>query len=72
VSETIVPFASAAAKRSHDAEQDAPTAAIEQILKAMEGMENQIHALIQLVTDQDKRIRQLEKPAKSRIIRGVS
>ena len=70
MSETIVPFVDAAAKRKHD--EDGPMEAIENILHAMEGMEAQIHSLIQLVSDQDRRIRELEKAGKSKIIKVAS
>jgi hypothetical protein len=69
VSEVIVPFADAKAKRAHDAADDDPLAAIKSILGALEGMENQIHGMLQIIADQDDRIRALEKAAKSKIIK---
>jgi hypothetical protein len=77
--ETIVPFRDAAAKLANDnakAERselprtggEAPNIeAIENILKALEGMQTQVQALTDLVIEQDARIKALEK-AKSKII----
>lgn len=66
--ETIVPFLNAAAKRANDnalAEQGKPMRgdidAVENILKALEGMQSQVQALTDLVIEQDARIKKLEK-----------
>jgi len=70
----IVPFADAAAKAAHDeAQQDSggPMQVIGNLLNAIEGVENQVHGLIQIVQDQDKRIRALEKAGKSSLIKVV-
>ncbi len=73
MSESIVPFADLKAKRAHEAARDDGSAnaisAIQNILGALEGLENQMHSLIQLVADQDKRIRALEKAQTSKIIK---
>lgn len=80
--DTVVPFLDAAAKRANDqpvsrhalpVNQDAGNPnieAIEKILSALEGMQTQIQALIDLAVDMDKRIQRLE--GKSRIIKVQS
>jgi hypothetical protein len=77
--DTIVPFATPAAKRANDlamarmqgvpaADDGNPNiAAIEQMLVALEGMQTNLQTLTELVVEQDKRIAKLEK-ARSRII----
>lgn len=78
---TIVPFLDVAAKRAsemmeqkrREAVEGAPSAdqnveAVENILRAMEGMQAQLQALIDLVIEQDKRIEKLEKAKPGRII----
>lgn len=76
---TVVPFLDAAAKRAHEAmaERKRESAedgteqnveAVENILRAMEGMQAQLQALIDLVIEQDKRIEKLEKAKPGRII----
>lgn len=72
--QNIVPFADAAARAAHDmAQQDngGPMDVITNLLGAIEGLENQVHGLIQIVQDQDKRIRALEKAGKSNLIKVV-
>lgn len=46
--------------------------AITELLRAMEGMQSQVQALTDLVIQQDKRIRELEKAGKSKIIKVMS
>ncbi len=80
---TVVPFLDAAAKRANDeviarmkgvaANQDGDDpniGAVEQILKALEGMQAQVQALTDVVIDHDKRIQRIE--GKSRIIKVQS
>lgn len=80
--ETVVPFLNAAAKRASDEllkrKQEAETRAaagggsdieaVENILQALEGLQVQVQALIDLVVAQDARIEKLEKAKPGRII----
>lgn len=77
----IVPFLNAAAKRTNEALAEQKRAAIEaqavggeqigaieNILNAIEGMQAEVAALVDLAVEFDKRIEKLEKAKPSRII----
>ena len=76
----IVPYVSPEARQAVDdtkklvqdlqqsAEDRGSIQAIENILKALEGMQAQVQALTDLVIEQDKRIEKLER---RKIIRGI-
>lgn len=55
----IVPFASPAAKVANDG--DNPIKAIEDLLRALEGLQAQVQTLTEIVCEQDKRIEKLER-----------
>jgi len=67
MTETIVPFRDLAAKKAAEPEAGS-TEAIEQILKAMEGMQEQIASLTDLVVAMDHRLDKLEGKGKSKLI----
>jgi hypothetical protein len=78
--DNIVPYVSPEARRAVDdtkklvqdlqqsAEDRGSIEAIENILRALEGMQAQVGALTDLVIEQDKRIEKLER---RKIIRGI-
>jgi hypothetical protein len=79
--ETIVPFANAQAKRANDeviermrgipANVDGGNPnieAIENLLRALDGMQTQLQSLTEIVCEQDRRIEKLEKAARGKII----
>lgn len=70
--DAIVPFRDLIAKKQAEQASAGATEAVEQLLHAMEGMQAQIQSLTDLVISQDKRIRMLERAAKSKIITVAS
>jgi hypothetical protein len=74
MSETIAPFADLVAKRKatskpqNDNDGLASMESINNILRALEGMQEQVQALTDVVVEQDKRLEKLER---RKIIRGI-